>query len=119
TPSSNGGGCAQGYVWVGGGADVAGSCCLQSQVTSKGICCGQGQTPGGSDNSQCVGTNGCTPPLVQVGNQCCSQSDLQPGGRCAPCPNGEPQTCAVTQNAGGGYGVTCSCCAASQVTSTG
>jgi predicted RNA-binding Zn-ribbon protein involved in translation (DUF1610 family) len=67
-----------------------------------------------------VGTpNECTPPKVQVGNQCCSQSDLQPGGACQSCAAGTTQTCAVTANAAGGYGVTCSCCAANQVTSTG
>ena len=118
-PPSNS--CGAGYVQIGTNApDTVPGCCLAGQVTSTGICCSPGQMPGGPNNSACLGTgNSCTPPLVQVGTQCCSQADLQPGGKCAACGAGTEQTCSVAKNANGAYGVTCSCCASGQVTATG
>ena len=113
--------CSPGYVQTGTNTpDSVLGCCLATQVTSTGICCAAGQTPGGLNNSECLGVaNGCTAPLVQVGNRCCSQTDLKPGGKCAACNAGTTQTCSVTQNSGGVYGVTCSCCPSRQVTATG
>ena len=86
--------CADGYQ------PAANGCCLASQVTSRGICCPPGQTPGGSDKAECQPTRvGWHPPFHDGGG------DRNGGGQCCmtgliPAANG-------------------SCCAPDQVTATG
>ena len=69
SPSSSAGPCPQGYVWLPGGADAPSRCCLQSQATPSGLCCGSGEAPGGPGDNECVVQ--CAPPMVVVGDQCC------------------------------------------------
>jgi hypothetical protein len=80
-PASN---CPAGYTPVGG------SCCLTSQVTSTGVCCPPGQTPGGPNKNQCL-------PYIPI---------HLPPPQC--CPAGQIPTAGSK-----------SCCAAANVTTTG
>jgi hypothetical protein len=81
--------CASGYVPTGS------SCCAASQATSTGVCCPSGQSPGGTNNSQCQpGKIKYPPPLPPPPQRTCCAGGL------VPATNG-------------------SCCAASQLTTTG
>ena len=66
--------CPSGYVQAGG------SCCLSSNVTSKGVCCPPGQAPGPHKDA-------CVPILhIPIGNLCCAAGHIPTasGVCCAP-----------------------------------
>jgi hypothetical protein len=66
--------CPSGYVQAGG------SCCLSSNVTSKGVCCPPGQAPGPHKDA-------CVPILhIPIGNLCCAAGRIPTasGVCCAP-----------------------------------
>lgn len=88
--------CAPGYSASGS------SCCLTSQLTTTGICCPSGQSPGGTNKSVCQvsvpggggnppGGGGpgsgqcCLPGLIPVaGNICCAADQVTATGICCP-----------------------------------
>ncbi|MGB0086255.1 MAG: hypothetical protein WBP94_12885 [Rhodomicrobiaceae bacterium] len=75
--------------------------CPATQISTDGICCPKGSTPntiiGGCCPSGQSATPGsgqcklpsCPPPGKMIGSKCCAPEDLQPGGACATCPQGE------------------------------
>ena len=75
--------CPTGYVQSGG------SCCLASNVTSTGVCCPPGQTPG------LPSKNACVPILhIPIGHLCCAAGNI-PTASGACCPPGNVTTTGV------------------------
>jgi len=82
--------CQSGYVPIGN------TCCLAGKVTSTGVCCPTGQTPGGPNKSQCVvlipihvPPQTCCPPgqIPTTGPQsCCPPANVTTSGVCCPGP---------------------------------
>ncbi|WP_128919986.1 hypothetical protein [Bradyrhizobium nanningense] len=79
--------CSPGYV------KIAGKCCLNSQATSKGVCCPIGQTPS-ADGTQCKPTFKipkvslcCAAGYVPTADRkCCAAANLTTSGECCPAP---------------------------------
>jgi hypothetical protein len=91
--STNSNCCPDGYVAVGG------SCCMSSKVTSIGVCCPNGQSPGGANNRQCEPNKVHVPPAPPsmccpagktpvADGSCCDPNLLTTTGVC--CPAGDP-----------------------------
>jgi hypothetical protein len=74
--------------------------CPTVQVSTGGFCCPNGSTPnnisGGccppgqspTPSGQCTLVS-CPPPGKMIGAECCAPKDLQQGGACATCPQGQ------------------------------
>ncbi len=84
-------GCGKGYVPVGS------ACCLSSKMTSTGVCCPAGQTPGGTNKSQCEkivyipiklppGPQCCASGIPTASGQCCPPANVTTRGVCCPGP---------------------------------
>jgi hypothetical protein len=84
--------CQNGYVPIGN------TCCLASKVTSTGVCCPAGQTPGGPNKSQCgkivlkpikppPGPQCCAPGKIPTASGiCCLPGNVTTSGVCCPGP---------------------------------
>ena len=87
TPNPPSGGCAKGYVQVGG------ACCAANKVTSTGVCCPTGETPGGPNKSRCIGLIPIHLPqccesgsIPTASGQCCPAANVTTSGQCCPGP---------------------------------
>lgn len=123
--------CAGGYVPSGN------SCCLTSQLTTTGVCCPSGQSPGGVNKSVCEvsvpgganppgggapGTGQCCLPglIPVVGNVCCAPEQVTSTGVCCPAgqaPDPKNRRACVPQNTCGERQamVNGSCCMVSHI----
>ena len=128
----------QGQCCLGGYAPTPkGACCLSDQVTPSGLCCPDGQKPGGPNNDQCVPTTPGWASGEEPGGFCCPEGQIPtPVGSCCDrhqvsrsgfcCPSGQPpdptgkQDCKmVPPSCDGTIIISGECCPPGQATAAG